>query len=360
MDKELKSNLKTTMQPFLNSASEYMSIFKKSFKQLNIHRDFPRLCSRLSIFKSNGNRIYTRQDDESSEQAFKEVILTLCKMLSPEIFPSVEHAIGRYLKTPSDVSEKLAKILFEDNLIPEDSKLAAILKCVNTTIVFPAINLMYQAFYDKIRFKDVRGTWNVHITFGPPVKGRSNSKDILDEVMSNDYFVEPVTIIESSLNENIAKPENTINNIQFRYVNIIHRKCEQSHSADPKDYFTFEWIVSITLNRELNVIKDAFFGIVDISFGPHTSDETKKNVIEFTKPYLRPSTLTDSAVSLDSSDLLDAAIQRIEVLEKQQHLINIYEQNLPHSLPLSVLLKSLKMSLPPSLLNSDIKIMKEF
>lgn len=348
--------LKNTIQPFLHGSAQYTPIFKRSLKQLNVHRDFYRMCQRLSIFKSNGKEIYTRRENESPDGTLKEILLTLCKFLSPKILPQLEHALERHIKPTGDMSEQLAKIIIEESIIPEDSKLASILKCVNANIVYPAIDLLHKGLYDKVRFKDIRGTWNVHITLGPNIRGRSANTTSVEKVVGNDLFIEPLTLIETSTNEKLHLPED-IDDVQYRYVNILHRKCEQSYSSDPKEFFSFEWVLSITLDRELSNINEVVFGIVDFNFSPHTTEETKQNVIQHIKPYLRPSTLSEASVSVDSNSLLDAAIKKIEVLEKQQHLLNAYHHSMPHSLPLSVLLKSLKNVIPYS---PEVKIVKEY
>lgn len=355
-NKAALSTLKNVMQPFLHGSAQYTQIFKKPLKQLNVHRDFYRMCHRLSIFKSNGKTIYTRKENESPDVILKEILISLCKYLSPKILPSLEHALERYIKPTGDMSEQLAKILNDEAVIPEDSRLASVLKCVNANIVYPAIDMMHQGLYDRLKFKDVRGTWNVHITFGPSIRGRSTNTNTTDKTVVNDLFIEPLTLIETSTNEKIQIPEDSDGNVQYRYVNILHRKCEQSYSCDPKEFFSFEWVLSITLDRKLASINDVVFGIVDFNFSPHTSEEMKQHVIQNLKPYLRPSTLTEASVSIDSSTLLDAAIKKIEMLEKQQHLLNAYHHSMPHSLPLSVLLRSLKDSIPFS---PEVKIVKD-
>lgn len=358
LDKEMKKSiqyeLRSIMQPFLHGAAQYITIWRKPMKKLFVHRDFPRLCQRVSIFKSNGKEVYTRKANETADVTLKNVLLHLCKLVSPELHPSLEYFLERYIKPQGDMSEQLGKILLEEKIIPDDSKLAAILKCINTVIVFPTVDLLHQNVYEKIRYKDIRGTWRVHITIGPNVRGRGLTTPVFEKV-SDDLFIEPVSLIESSRNENIAIPEASESNVQYRYVNIIHRKCEQSYSTDPKEYFTFEWMVSITLNRELSTIKDVQFGIIDFTFGPHTSDETKASVLQHIKPFLRPPMLIDAGVSLDAKDLLNAAIKKIEELEKENKLINVYHKYLPHSLPLSALLRSLNMNMPDSV---NVRIQK--
>lgn len=363
LDKEMKKDIRSTltgfMQPFLHGAAQYISIWRKPLRKLNIHRDFSRMCQRLSIFKSNGKELYTRKENKTNDIVLKEVLIVLCQHLSPEILPSLEYALERYIKPSGDITEQLAKVFLEDKVVPDDSRLAAVLKCVNTTIVFPAIDLMHQSFYEKLRYKDVRGTWNVHITLGPNIRGRGFTRvpeKVVEPQQHDDLFVEPLPLLESSRNETIAIPEQSDSSVQYRYVNIVHRKCEQSHSPDPKDYFMFEWIASITLNREMTTIKDVFYGIVDFSFGSHTSEETKAKVLSHIKPFLRPPVLSEASVSLDAKDILDAAIKKIEEFEKHQHLINVYQNNLPHSVPLSILLKSLKLNMPNQ---CDVKIMRE-
>lgn len=357
MNKDIQSELRSIMRPFLHGAAQYVTIWRRPLRKLNVHRDFPRLCQRLSIFKSNGKPIFTRQPNQSNDVIVKEVLLQLCQHLSPELHPKLEYFLERYIKPTGDISEQFLKVL-EENIITDDSKIGSILKCINTSIMYPAIDLLNKSIYDKLHYKDVRGTWSVHITLGPFVRGRGVSSAPTLGKIEKDLFIEPLHLIESSRNENIATPNQSANdnNLQYRYINIVHRKCEQSHSQDPKDYFMFEWMVAITLNRELTNIKDVYFGIIDFNFGPHTSEETKSTLLEHIKPFLRPPSLLNAAVSLDSYKLIDAAIQKIELLERDQHLINVYQKNLPHSVPLSLLLKSLRSKLPEGL---SVKIIKD-
>lgn len=180
MDKAIRAELLAAMQPFLSGSAPYLAIWRKPLRKLPVSRDFGRLCAKLSIYNHLGRAIHTRTSQDSGSSLIRKVLLTLAECFNPELVPGLEDSLNLRFKEEGEVMEQLTKVLHEDKVVPDDSHLAAVLKCVNTTIVFPAVDFLHTRIYDKLRYKDVRGTWFTHITLGPALRATASSASLLN------------------------------------------------------------------------------------------------------------------------------------------------------------------------------------
>ena len=374
MDKTNRGELLAAMQPFLSGSAPYLAIWRKPLRKLPVSRDFGRLCARLSIFNHLGRPIHTRSVEDTATSLIRKVMLTLAECFNPELVPGLEESFDLRFREEGEPMEQLTKVLHEDKVVPEDSHLAAVLKCINTTIVFPAVDFLHTRIYEKMRYKDVRGTWATHITLGPAMRsgssaaglntsssllsgsGISSSPSNMSHALlgpggtrSDDYIFSGSPASESSHADSV---DQTGEIPRYRYVSVLHRKMEQAYSPDPKEQFQFEWIVEFVLNRELT-IKEVHMGVVDFSFGPQTSDETKSHVLSCLKPFLRPSAFQTQAAAVPAHDLIDIAIKKLEEAEVlAKTLLSAYHPNMPHSIDLRSLLLALRSSVP----NSEVRL----
>ncbi|XP_049849035.1 uncharacterized protein LOC126317103 [Schistocerca gregaria] len=317
LDKEMKSETQKQilmqMQPFLSESAQYMSIWKKPLRKLPVHRDFSLLCNRLSVFNYDGEPIYVTSPKECRNNSVEECLLKLAATFNPELIPHIQESIKNHFKESGDYAQMLSGVLHVDKPIPEDSGLASVMKFLNATMISPAIYKLHSILYDKLRYKDVRGTWYVHITVGPPLS------------------------IEIDNSSQIGR---------YHYVRILNRRCEKAYSSDPKDQFEFEWVLEFILDKEMK-IKETNMGIVDFKYGPQTSEETKESVLKCLSPHFIPSSLQTSRSSMLSQDLLESTINEIQKLEKQiKQPITCYHPNMPHSIPISLLLDFIKNTIP--------------
>lgn len=367
MDKANRGELLAAMQPFLSDSAPYLAIWRKPLRKLPVSRDFGRLCARLSVFNHLGRPIHTRSAEDTATSLIRKVMLTLAECFNPELVPGLEESFDLRFREEGEPMEQLTKVLHEDKVVPEDSHLAAVLKCINTTIVFPAVDFLHSRIYEKMRYKDVRGTWATHVTLGPAMRsgsaaaGLNTSASILSSSgissspsntssalqssfgRGDDYIFSGSPASESS---HADSTDQTGEVPRYRYVSILHRKMEQAYSPDLKDQFQFEWIVEFVLNREMT-IKDVHMGVVDFSFGPQTSDETKSHVLSCLKPFLRPSTFQTQAAAVPAHDLIDIAIKKLEEAEAlAKTLLSAYHPNMPHSIDLRSLMLALRGSVP--------------
>jgi hypothetical protein len=342
MDKNIRTEILNSMQPFLSGSAPYLAIWRKPLRKLPVARDFGRLCNHLSVFNHLGRAIHTRTPDVSGPPLIRKVLLTLADCFNPELVPGIEESLDRHFKDDGELIQMLTKVLHEDKVVPDDSHLAAVLKCINTTIVFPSVDFLHSRVYEKVRYKDVRGTWATHVTLGPAIRGNASTPSRLSAdlgILSSSSPHSPAML------SGISPDAEEAGDIpRYRYVSIIHRKVEQAYSPDPKDQFQFEWTVEFVLNREMS-IKDVQMGVVDFSFGPLTSEETKTLVLSTLKPFLKPSAFQTEAASLTSHDIIDVAIKKVEELELlTRSLVNGYHPSMPHSVNLRSLLQLLKTS----------------
>ena len=367
MDKVNRGELLAAMQPFLSDSAPYLAIWRKPLRKLPVSRDFGRLCARLSVFNHLGRPIHTRSAEDTATSLIRKCMLTLAECFNPELVPGLEESFDLRFREEGEPMEQLTKVLHEDKVVPEDSHLAAVLKCINTTIVFPAVDFLHSRIYEKMRYKDVRGTWATHVTLGPAMRsgsaaaGLNTSSSILSSSgissspsntssalqssfgRGDDYIFSGSPASESS---HADSADQTGEVPRYRYVSILHRKMEQAYSPDLKDQFQFEWIVEFVLNREMT-IKDVHMGVVDFSFGPQTSDETKSHVLSCLKPFLRPSTFQTQAAAVPAHDLIDIAIKKLEEAETlAKTLLSAYHPNMPHSIDLRSLMLALRSSVP--------------
>jgi hypothetical protein len=354
MDKSIRDELLTAMQPFLSGSAPYLAIWRKPLRKLPVARDFGRMCGRLSVFNYLGRAIHTRAPDLIGGPLIRKVLVTLADCFNPELVPALEESMDLRFRDEGEMMEQLTKVLHEDKVVPDDSHLASVLKCINTTVVFPAVDFLHARVYDKIRYKDVRGTWCTHITLGPALRGSANS--VLPN-STNGLTSGSLSSVEFSSLPSSSSPMSTEGDDQgeiprYRYVSIMHRKVEQAYSPEPKDQFQFEWTVEFILNREM-AIKDVHMGVVDFSFGPSTSEETKALVLSTLKPYLRPTAFQTQASAVPSHELIDIAIKKVEELEvMSKSLMSAYHPNMPHSIDIKTLLEALKASI----FNSEVRL----
>lgn len=366
MDKSTRGELLAAMQPFLSDSAPYLAIWRKPLRKLPVSRDFGRLCARLSVFNHLGRPIHTRSAEDTATSLIKKVMLTLAECFNPELVPGLEESFALRFREEGEPMEQLTKVLHEDKVVPEDSHLAAVLKCINTTIVFPAVDFLHSRIYEKMRYKDVRGTWATHITLGPAMRSGSaatglnmssshlssggfssspSNPSVLQAAVNrgDDYIFSGSPVSEASQADSA---DQTGEVPRYRYVSILHRKMEQAYSPEPKDQFQFEWIVEFVLSREMT-IKEVHMGVVDFSFGPQTSDETKSHVLSCLKPFLRPSSFQTQAAAVPTHDLIDIAIKKLEEAEGlAKTLLSAYHPNMPHSIDLRSLLLALRSSVP--------------
>lgn len=376
MEKNIKAELLSAMQPFLSGSAPYIAIWRKPLRKLPVSRDFGRLCGRLSIFNHLGKPIFTRTPELGGAALVKRVLLTLADCFNPELIASLEVSLDKHLKDDGEMMEMLTRVLHEDKCIPEDSHLSNLLKCINTTIVFPAVDLLHSRIYEKIQYKDVRNTWSTHITLGPAIRNRetpmsaNSSSSTIHQPIPEHATSSPLpsTLKRSSpppdaMSKSSKAGSGELPSIgeevsvstslpRYRYVSIIHRKVEQSYSGEAKEQFQFEWMVEFVMNREMH-IKDVQLGVVDFSFGPHTTDDVRAQVLTCLKPFLRPSMLQLPAAALPSHDIIDLVTKKLEEMELTSHsLASGYHACLPHSMPLRTLLAQLKAAIP----NSEVRL----
>jgi len=357
MDKAVRDELLTSMQPFLSGSAPYLAIWRKPLRKLPVARDFGRMCARLSVFNYLGRPIHTRTADVSGPALIRKVLVTLADCFNPELIPAIEESMDLRFRDEGETMEQLTRVLHEDKVVPEDSHLSSVLKCINTTIVFPAVDLLHGRVYDKIRYKDVRGTWSTHITLGPAL--RSSSSTVVGQagMLQSAPYSGSLSSVEFSSLPSSSSPISTEGDDngeipRYRYVSILHRKVEQAYSPEPKDQFQFEWTVEFVMNREM-AIKDVHMGVVDFSFGPFTSDETKALVLSTLKPYLRPTAFQNQAAAVPSHELIDIAIKKVEELEViSKSLVSAYHPNMPHSVDVKTLLEALKNSI----FNNEVRL----
>jgi len=168
------------------------------------------------------------------------------------------------------------------------SKLLCVLKCLSRDMHHPALSKMRERFSDVISFQDVSKSWTVHL--------QMSKKN-------------PIT--------------------------IIHRQLEESPNGD----FYFEWILVITLRKDVTTIDKVDFRINDYGFNDSATYETKQLVKNSLKQFYQPR--DDIQVTLDVETTLNTIMDRV----KEMPRINVYHPDLPHSVDINMLLSHLQQQL---------------
>lgn len=65
---------------------------------------------------------------------------------------------------------------------------------------------------------------------------------------------------------------------QKQQITVYHRRRERSLGTKPSAGFWFEWVLSITFDRELKVILSTGLKISDLSFEEETDPELREKV----------------------------------------------------------------------------------
>lgn len=119
------------------------------------------------------------------------------------------------------------------------SKPVLILRACNQAAISPAVMILKTGM-GKVRYKDIRGEWWIHISF------------------THDS------------------------------VCITHEKHEQS---EPEKLFRFVWELRFTFSTDLTELRATSLRITELTFAETTSEDYRKEVLEQMKLYYQPTSL---------------------------------------------------------------------
>eukprot|EP01121_Diplochlamys_sp_Union-15-3_P007631 TRINITY_DN1956_c0_g1_i1.p1 TRINITY_DN1956_c0_g1~~TRINITY_DN1956_c0_g1_i1.p1 ORF type:complete len:167 (+),score=24.50 TRINITY_DN1956_c0_g1_i1:322-822(+) len=136
-------------------------------------------------------------------------------------------------------------------------------------------------------------------------------------------------------------------------VTIIHRKKERARDEDPKKYFEFEWVNTLTLSQRYTEFTSARFQIADLTFGPLTSNKIKKLAKITLKPFYKPVPVRNIATLVKTEDILTCLIERVEKIKDPA--LTAYHPHMAHSIPALILLKNLQRAWDENLRSIRLK-----
>jgi len=271
MSADVKRVLLNTFSPILSTITPYYRMWKKTLTNSNdLQRDMSQFANKVMITNENGNRLWCPDKSKTENENVRDLVAFVGNILGES-----STYIEEFLKAIN--SKTLNKTAFSEPvrrrekyrpptngaaqmLLSKDmnfSKLWCVLKCLSSDMHHPALMKMRERLYETVPFKDVRKSWTVHLQLSRRV---------------------PIT--------------------------IIHRKLEESPNGD----YYFEWILVITLKKDVSTIEKVDFRINDYGFNDSTTFETKQLVKNSLKQFYQPR--DDIHIALDLETTLKTIIDR--------------------------------------------------
>jgi hypothetical protein len=318
--------VKKILEPFVVPELPYRHIISRP--QTNLGTELLRFCKTIEIYDEEQRaKLYAYRPALGQVQSVFEVIDVLAQRLEPGLREAIAANFRRYVKEaePMTLQDFLAS-----GTIPEDSRLMRVLKCVHQEIASPAVLKMRSELHESLPYKDVKGTWSVHISLLPAG------------------------------------------------VLVVHRKKEGSASAAPEDFFEFEWRLSLSYDPTITELKardpapslcifvttnnnnnthiharnkwrlydlaaQVAFNIVSYTFGDKTSPAMKKKWMDLAKNYFCADTTELTTISVSVSELLNSAITGLAAVKGDPPMATL--PNVPSPVQIIEMLKRLDRTL---------------
>jgi hypothetical protein len=215
--------------------------YMKSFTELPVHVDFPRLFPLISIVDRNKNVIW---EEKKTIDNLVSNILDFFVVLDKQLNLGKEEEIKKRFyefvppgldptnsELPSGLKEFISQV-FTDN-----STIVSILKCINQAIIVPAVTILKVTFMNaKINYFEIRGKWNVIINVGDDK------------------------------------------------ITIINKRWERS----APEIFHFCWEIEYILNKETKELMDTKLFISEISYLTEVTQDEKLRLLDVLKDLYKP------------------------------------------------------------------------
>mmetsp|Transcript_16608 Transcript_16608/g.27229 ORF Transcript_16608/g.27229 Transcript_16608/m.27229 type:complete len:286 (+) Transcript_16608:171-1028(+) len=149
-----------------NWISDSQNIWSRNLSDLSVHMDLPRLGPRITLFHED-NEINFSQPTDTKMERIKLLLIEIAKMAheDDQLISDLETKFYDHINKDGagDASQQLSHYLTA--IIPKDSKIERVLKLCHQKMVFPAFYCIKAKIFDKLPFKDYRGSWDVKIVF---------------------------------------------------------------------------------------------------------------------------------------------------------------------------------------------------
>lgn len=149
-----------------NWISDSQNIWSRNLSDLSVHMDLPRLGPRITLFHEDEEVIFSQPTDSKMER-IKLLLIEIAKLAheDDQLISDLETKFYDHINKEGagDASQQLSHYLTA--VIPKDSKIERVLKLCHQKMVFPAFYCIKTKIFDKLPFKDYRGTWDVKIVF---------------------------------------------------------------------------------------------------------------------------------------------------------------------------------------------------
>ncbi|KNC47811.1 uncharacterized protein AMSG_04040 [Thecamonas trahens ATCC 50062] len=299
------------MFPFLDMDYFVRQVWSQPLDKVPLHRDLLYTLRSLAIVDADGKHLYAYPQKGSARDCNAAGVRLVVEVLSTrvEASASVSAAIlGAYdacvpaTTNESDVSEELRKWLRQPAV--SGSRTLRVLRCLSQSMLFPAMMKLRSAVFARHPYKDGRGAqgFGVHIQ------------------------------------------------LQANEIEISLHKGQESFSLEPGHFFTFRWVLLLTLDASCTHLSSNL-SIVDYAFNARTLPSVKASLREVWAPFLIPTTplflkaedaIAVSAAVVHMIDVVDAVSNAVTRLP---HTLHADSPALPGSLPVAQLLTSLRETL---------------
>ena len=241
---DVQRQLTDLLAPLSTPTVRFRRVWRRPLHKLPVWKDLPRLIRGMVVVAENADGSTTTLYESPARAAIAPAIAGLLPVLAtnadgPDAAKALTKPISKHLPAEladnSDVAHHLQSLLASCDQVTAWTRL---LKCMHQEMLAPAIIEMHEQIGQAAPFKDLRGAWRLGVRFGAET------------------------------------------------VTVTHYKGEVAMSPNPEDYFRFDWVLVLTLDREVGNLLDSSVKITSRAFGPKTSYSTIDRVSKTLRPLM--------------------------------------------------------------------------
>lgn len=262
---EYQNTIKSHLRPFTSRLKLYRAIWRKPDLSNSIAKSWERLAMHLTIQSEAGETLFTARKQDAPVQNIMEALVTLAKALNPELVDAIRDSFYVYVHADGsgDVAQQLRQFLRVE-VIPEDSKTMQVLRLIHCDMPYPAILELKKHIYPKMRYKDMKNSWDASIVLGD------------------------------------------------RLHTVCLGKKECSYNIDSTEYFVFSWKIELVLSKDLEELRDVTFQVTDCSVHEDVDVKYRRKICQYLKPYTSRDTTYGTVRSVSIADVLSTAAESLE------------------------------------------------
>eukprot|EP00005_Dracoamoeba_jomungandri_P000888 CAMPEP_0174251788 /NCGR_PEP_ID=MMETSP0439-20130205/1503_1 /TAXON_ID=0 /ORGANISM="Stereomyxa ramosa, Strain Chinc5" /LENGTH=295 /DNA_ID=CAMNT_0015332201 /DNA_START=64 /DNA_END=951 /DNA_ORIENTATION=+ len=146
-------------------------IWNRTLWELPTYMDLPRLATRMEIYDAEGDKLTEDVNPQNYDklQIMYQIFVTLAEALNEEdeFQEKIKDTFYEYLDPDNDGETTQQLRLFLKEVITEDTLVGKVMKACHQKMIFSAFYCIKNRIWDKLPFKDKRGTWFIYVLIRP-------------------------------------------------------------------------------------------------------------------------------------------------------------------------------------------------